>query len=106
MNLKSFFLDMKEKIDPATVVGHNTNFHFDVDGEQGGQITIEIKDGAVAILDGFHGDPKCVVRSKDVTLMGILKGEINPMTALFMGKIKISNPGEMMKYAKVFGLMK
>ena len=34
-----------------------------------------------------------------------LPSKVNPMMAMMTGKLKISNPGEMMKYAKVFGLM-
>ncbi|MBK8429598.1 MAG: hypothetical protein IPL27_28240 [Lewinellaceae bacterium] len=35
----------------------------------------------------------------------MLSGDLNPMMAMMTGKLKISNPGEMLKYAKMFGLM-
>ena len=35
----------------------------------------------------------------------LLNKDVNPMMALLTGKLKISNQGEMLKYAKIFGLM-
>jgi putative sterol carrier protein len=35
----------------------------------------------------------------------LISGSLNPMMAMMTGKLKISHPGEMLKYAKIFGLM-
>jgi putative sterol carrier protein len=99
------FLDsLPAKVNPDALVGVNTVFHFNLDS---GSIekTVKIADGKLEVLDGLVGESKCTVAAKSETLVKLVKGEENPMTAFMMGKIKISNPGEMMKYAKMFGLM-
>ncbi|HNG90458.1 MAG TPA: SCP2 sterol-binding domain-containing protein [Saprospiraceae bacterium] len=51
------------------------------------------------------GEPSCTVRANTETLTKLLSRDLNPMMAMMTGKLKISNPGEMLKYAKIFGLM-
>lgn len=105
MNIGDFIHNLPNKVSSEAIAGHNTVFHFDISGDSGGQFTVAIEDGMMKTSEGLIGDPKCVVKSKVETLASVLKGETNPMTAVFTGKLKISSPGEMMKYAKIFGLM-
>ena len=51
------------------------------------------------------GEAKCKVTASEKTLKGLLDGSVNPMMAMMTGKLKLSNPGEMLKYAKMMGLM-
>jgi len=105
MNIKEYLFSLPEKINPASIEGANTNFQFDINGEGGGQYTLELDNGHVKIHEGFVGDPKCTVKVSAADLSSLLKKELNPMMALFTGKLKISNQGEMLKYAKMLGLM-
>jgi putative sterol carrier protein len=105
MNALEFVTSLKEKINPDAIAGHNTSFHFDIGGDGGGQKTVTITDGKLDVVDGLVGTPKCAVSVKADTLMKIVTGQENPMTAFMFGKIKVSNPGELMKYSKIFGLM-
>ncbi len=98
-------MGLPSKVSPQAIEGMETTFHFDIDGEEGGQITLQVKDGTCEASEGLVGDPKCVVKAKDQNLMKVLKGDLNPMMALLTGKLKITNQGEMLKYAKIFGLM-
>ena len=50
-------------------------------------------------------EPKCVVRATGDNFVGLASGDLNPMMAVLTGKVKITNQGEMLKYAKIFGLM-
>jgi putative sterol carrier protein len=105
MTAKEFLMGLPSKVSPQAIEGMETTFHFDIDGEEGGQITLQVKDGTCEASEGLVGDPKCVVKAKDQNLMKVLKGDLNPMMALLTGKLKITNQGEMLKYAKIFGLM-
>jgi putative sterol carrier protein len=105
MTAKEFLMGLPNKVSKDAIEDVDTLFHFDIDGEGGGQVTVGIKDGEAYSKEGFEGDPKCVVKAKADNLMKILKGDINPMMAVLTGKLKISNQGEMLKYAKMFGLM-
>jgi len=107
MNTKEFLMGLPSKVDPAALEGLETNFHFIIskDGGEPEEISIEVKDGNIQAQNGLHGDPKCTVRASDENLSKLLKGDLNPMMAILTGKLKISNQGEMLKYAKLFGLM-
>ena len=105
MSTRDILYGLPGKVSPSAIEGLETVFHFDIDGEQGGQYTIQVANGAVKVEDGLNGDPKCVVRASDKNFIDLIKGDLNPMMAVLTGKVKISNQGEMMKYAKIFGLM-
>jgi putative sterol carrier protein len=105
MNTAEFLKGLPAKVNPASIAGLETIFHFDIDGSQGGQYTIEVKDGKVNVADGLQGEPRCTVRASDENFINLATGELNPMMAILTGKVKISNQGEMLKYAKIFGLM-
>ncbi len=105
MTAKDFLMGLPDKVSPEAIKGHNTNFHFDLAGDDGGQYTLKIDDGKASIVEGLDGDANCVVKAKGADLMDIVEGRQNPMMAFMMGKIKVSNQGEMLKYAKILGLM-
>jgi putative sterol carrier protein len=104
MTAQEFLESLPAKVNPDALNGVETTFHFNLDGG-GLQKTVDVKDGKIHLSDGLNGDPKCVVSAKSETLMKLVKGEENPMMAVMMGKVKISNTGEMLKYAKLFGIM-
>ena len=105
MTAKEFLLGLPNKVSKEALEGLETTFHFDIEGDGGGLITISVEDGDCISQEGLHGEPKCSVKAKDENLLKILKGDLNPLMALLTGKIKISNQSEMLKYAKIFGLM-
>ena len=65
-----------------------------------------ISNGKLSLEEGLIGEAKCAVKSSDENFMKIIRGELKPLNALLFGKVKVSNQGELIKYAKVFGLMK
>ncbi|MEO7176494.1 MAG: SCP2 sterol-binding domain-containing protein [Saprospiraceae bacterium] len=100
-----FIQELPSKINPAAVEGLETCFHFDIAGEDGGEFTLNLANNELTVSPGFIGEPKCTVKASSENLMKVIKGETNPLMAIMMGKLKISNQGEMLKYAKIFGLM-
>jgi putative sterol carrier protein len=105
MTAREFIMQLPSKVNPEALTDKETTFHFKISGEGGGDFTANVKNGQFEVKEGLEGDAKCVVTTADSILMEIIKGERNPQMAVFTGKLKISNLGEMMKYAKVFGLM-
>ena len=103
MTSREFLYKLPSKVSNDAIDGLETLFHFDLEG--GGQYSVEVKDGKVTVSDGLHGDPSCVVRSNEETFNKLVSGDLNPMMAVLTGKVKISNQGEMLRYAKIFGLM-
>ncbi len=105
MTTRELLYGLSAKVSPSALEGLETVFHFDISGDTGGQYTITVADGNMKTEDGLIGDPKCVVRASDENFINLVKGDLNPMMAVLTGKVKISNQGEMMKYARIFGLM-
>jgi putative sterol carrier protein len=64
-----------------------------------------VNDGAISVHEGLAEEAEVSITAKEEDLLSIIKGDTNPMMAMMMGKIKISNPAAMMKYAKILGLM-
>ncbi|MFT6880637.1 MAG: putative sterol carrier protein [Algoriphagus sp.] len=102
MNAKEFLQSIPSKVDPKDNQGLDTALHFDFNDEQ---YTLEVKDGTVSFAEGLVGDPEITLKAKAEDFAKITSGEMNPMTAMMLGKLKVSNPAAMMKYAKMLGLM-
>ena len=103
MDVKDFLFNLPQKVNPDAVEGMSSVFHFDV--PDSGQYTVRLDNGKLDVSEGLQGEPSCTVRANTETLTKLLSRDLNPMMAMMAGKLKISNPGEMLKYAKIFGLM-
>ncbi len=103
IDVKAYLLSLPVKVKPEVIEGENTAFHFDI--ADAGTFTLRIVDGVMTAVEGLDGDAKCKVTTTAENFTKLLEGDLNPMMAMMTGKLKISNPGEMLKYAKMFGLM-
>ena len=102
-NAKEFLFSLPSKVAPEALEGHESLFHFDITGS--GQYTLKLSDGKLDVTEGFDGTPSCKVTTSEESFLKLISGNLNPMMAMMTQKLKISNPGEMLKYAKMFGLM-
>lgn len=100
---KEFLFNLPAKVSPEAVEGLSTLFHFDISGS--GQYTVSLKDGKFDVSEGLTGAPSCVVSTSAELFAKLISRDLNPMMAMMTGKLKISNPGEILKFAKIFGLM-
>lgn len=105
MNAKEFLMGLPDQVKMEAVEGHETRFHFVLSGDEPTEVTLAISGGEITAEEGLVGDAKCVVKSSGDNLMKLVNKDLNPMMALLTGKLKISNQGEMLKYAKILGLM-
>ena len=100
---REFLFSLPNKVSPEALEGQTSLFHFDI--ADSGQSSVQLADGKLNVSEGFTGEPTCKVTTSEANLAKILSGDLNPMMAMMTGKLKISNPSEMLKYAKMFGLM-
>ncbi|MCX6200423.1 MAG: SCP2 sterol-binding domain-containing protein [Bacteroidetes bacterium] len=87
-----------DKVDDST----NSTFHFKLDGPTGGEFTAVIKDKAVTVSDGLVGEASCVITAKASDYEDLELGRGNPQMMFMMGKIKVTNLGEVMKFITFF----
>jgi acyl-CoA dehydrogenase len=99
---KEILLSLPTRLKADKAAGIDTLFHFNVSGPNGGEFTVVIKDGACTVTEGLTGEAKCVVTTQDSVYEDVELGRTNPQMAVMMGKIKINNIGEMMKFAGLF----
>lgn len=77
-------------------------FHFVLEGEHGGEFTVEIKNQEVFVHDGLIGIPTCETKMKASLYEELELGKANPQMAFMLGKVKVTNVGEMLKFATFF----
>jgi len=102
---KQLLKEVEGQFDASKVPDVDSIFHFRINGDNGGDFTVTIKNNACKITEGLTGDAKCIVKSSDEVFENVMTGKMNPTMAVMGGKLKISNIGEMMKFAKPFGLI-
>lgn len=105
MTASEFLTNLPNTVQSERLDGIDTLFHFDISGEGGGCYSIKVQNKEIEVLQGLHGSPKCVITASNQSFVSVLKGELNPMMAVLMQKVKISDKEELIKNAKVFGLM-
>jgi putative sterol carrier protein len=87
-----------DKIDASA----SSVFHFKLAGPTGGEFTAVLKDKAVSVSDGLNGDATCVITAKASDYEDLELGRGNPQMMFMMGKIKVTNLGEVMKFVTYF----
>lgn len=102
MTINDYFEKLTTKINPADLEGVSTKINFDLKGKE---MHLVVKDGVLTAGEGLAEEAEVSITAKEEDLLSIINGDTNPMMAMMMGKLKISNPAAMMKYAKLLGLM-
>ena len=93
---------LTRRFKPEQAGDTNMTVHFDISGDRGGQYTAKVADGQCTVEEGLNGEPDCVVKASDQNYEDIELGRTNAQMAVMMGKIKISDIGEMMKFINYF----
>lgn len=104
MTAAEFIRTLPQRVNPESIQDKETCFHILIAGSEGGEFTLIVKNGQCTVQDGLHDSPKCTYRTTATVLMDIVNGKMNPQMALHTGEVKIDNLGEMMKFAKAFGM--
>jgi putative sterol carrier protein len=84
--------------------GMDATILFDVSGEEGGQWTVTIKDGQVAVEEGSAESASVTVEASAQDLKALVKGDLGPMAAFMQGRLKVK--GDMsiaMQLQSLFG---
>ncbi|MFI5172724.1 MAG: SCP2 sterol-binding domain-containing protein [Chitinophagales bacterium] len=103
LSAREIVMSLKERFRPEKAEpGYETVFHLDISGERGGKFTVRIADGTLNIEEGLNGSPSCVVSTKDETYEDTEWGRTNAQMAVMLGKIKVSDLGEILDFIPLF----
>ncbi|MCU0443539.1 MAG: acyl-CoA dehydrogenase family protein [Microscillaceae bacterium] len=84
------------------IANYSGIFHFDLEGDTGGQFTVKIEQGRVEVLEGLLGEAKCLVETEAKIYEDVELGRANAQEAFMTGKIKATNPLEMLSFGSWF----
>jgi alkylation response protein AidB-like acyl-CoA dehydrogenase/putative sterol carrier protein len=76
--------------------------HLRLRGAARPEWTVHVADGACSVTAGLEGRPDCVIDMQAETYVGIETGRINAQVAFMMGRVKVSDIAEMMRFVKAF----
>lgn len=105
MNISQFLESLPGRVPPEALAGLDATINFDLTGDDGGQYTLSIHDNTIRHHPGLAESPTCGVKSDHATFVRIINKEENVLMAMFTGKLKIHNQMEMVRFAKILGLM-
>jgi len=89
-------LPARFKKEKAGNLSLNVQFRFSND-----EYTVVINNGQLTITAGLNGTADCIVETDDQTYIQLETGQLNPQQAFLSGKVRLSDPGVMMKYTSL-----
>ncbi|MDB5227030.1 MAG: sterol transfer family [Bacteroidota bacterium] len=102
MTAREIILALPSRLKQEEAAGQSGVFHFQLEGETGGEFTVSVADGKCEVQEGLHGEPDCVITATATDFEDAELGRVNRQMAVMMGKIRISNLGAMLKFISIF----
>lgn len=102
-NLSDFFSTVSDTFDAGAWGDRDAVLLFDITGAGGGKWTVTVEGGKATVAGGEAGEPITTVMCSDEDLLGMINGELNPVSAFMQGKVKIG--GDMSVAMKLQGLL-
>lgn len=98
------FAKTPENFNPAKAGDMNATVVFDLSGDNGGQWTVKVADGAAAVEEGAADSPNATIHMSGSDYVDMMTGKLNPMMAFMSGKVKVSGDlNTVMKFQSAFG---
>jgi hypothetical protein len=86
--VRDIFESMPGRARPEKLAGVTASFGYCITGEQGGEWTVRVRDGAVEVLEGIH-DPDVVSTISAEDWVALNTGELDGMTAFSSGRLAV-----------------
>ena len=88
--VRAFFSALAGKLDPEAAEGLDAVYQFDLNGADGGQYQLQIRDGACHISEGTHPDPHVTLAMSGEDCLRVLNGQISGTMVAMSGRLRIS----------------
>jgi putative sterol carrier protein len=89
-NLDELIALYPDAFDPAEAEGMDAVVQLDIDGEDGGQYYLEIRDQELDVHEGTHDDPTVTISTSAENWLDINRGDASPMSLMMTGQLQIS----------------
>ena len=88
--VRSFFSTLAGKLDSEAAEGLDVVYQFDLNGTDGGQYQLQIKDGACQVSEGIHPDPNVTLAMSGEDCLRVLNGQVSGTMIAMTGRLRIS----------------
>jgi putative sterol carrier protein len=102
--ISQIFPTMVERFSAEKAGDLNATIQFDLTGDNGGTYWVKIADGKATTGEGAAENSNMTVKASADDFHSLVTGQMNPMQAFMMGKLKVSDMGLGMKMTQIFGL--
>ena len=87
-SVKEIFAGMPGAFNRDAAAGLNVVIQYNIEGAEGGDWYVVIKDQTCTVSEGVHSSPTLTMKMADKDWIAMCKGELNGMTAFMTGKLK------------------
>lgn len=104
-SVQEIFASIGDNFKPDKAEGVDAIFQFVLTGDNGGNYWIKVANKQAEVHEGENPAPTMVITATANDYLGVVNGDINPMSAFMQGKIKVK--GEMalaLKLQALFGI--
>jgi putative sterol carrier protein len=99
------FAKIPENFNADKAAGVDMILVFSLSGDNGGNWTINIADGAVDVTEGVADNPNATINMDGDDYVKMMSGELNPMMAFMSGKVKVDGDlNSVMKMQSIFSM--
>ena len=88
--LKEVFDSLPAKLDKDAAEDLDAIYQFDLQGNQGGQYHLMVRNGTCIVKDGIHTDPHVTLSMTGEDCIRILNGQLSGMTMAMSGRLQIA----------------
>jgi putative sterol carrier protein len=88
--VRAFFATLAGKLDPEAAEGLDAIYQFDLNGADGGQYQLQIRDGACQVSEGTHLDPHVTLAMSGEDCLRVLNGQVSGTMVAMSGRLRIS----------------
>ena len=87
-SVKAIFAGMAGRFNPNAAAGLNAVIQYNIEGADGGNWYVVIKDQKCTVSEGVHSSPTLTMKMSDKDWIAMVSGQLNGMTAFMTGKLK------------------
>lgn len=87
-SVKEIFVGMPSAFNRDAAAGLNAVIQYNIEGADGGDWYVVIKDQTCTVSGGVHASPTLTMRMADKDWIAMCNGQLNGVTAFMTGKLK------------------
>ncbi|CAM2009093.1 acyl-CoA dehydrogenase family protein [Acanthopleuribacter pedis] len=103
-SIPALFARLPDRFSEALWSGEDLVFHFNIEGEGGGEYTVKVAEGKATSAAGLSGAADCVVDTAAKLFLDLEAGQANPQTAFMTGQLRVSSIPHVLTFMRIFQL--